>query len=80
MKAVSGTLMRSVEASAIQLGQVDSWSMMKRAGEALAREAMASTDITSKKEMGKLMAALKPQIAHRADGKTVSQLLMGLLS
>ena len=39
MKAVSGTLMRSIEASAIQLGQVDSWSMMKRAGEALAREA-----------------------------------------
>ena len=39
MKAVSGTLMRSIEASAIQLGQVDSWSLMKRAGEALAREA-----------------------------------------
>ena len=48
--------------------------------ESLAREAMASTGITSKKEMGKLMAALKPQIAHRADGKTVSQLLQKLLS
>ena len=44
MKAVSGTLMRSVEASAIQLGQVDSWSMMKRAGEALAREAAQFRD------------------------------------
>jgi uncharacterized protein YqeY len=30
--------------------------------------------------MGKLMTALKPQIAHRADGKTVSQILQGLLS
>ena len=39
MKAVSGTLMRSIEASAIQLGQVDSWPLMKRAGKALAREA-----------------------------------------
>lgn len=48
--------------------------------EALAREAMASTGITAKKEMGKLMAALKPRIAHRADGKTVSRLLQTLLS
>ncbi|MBR4255290.1 MAG: NAD(P)H-hydrate dehydratase [Lentisphaeria bacterium] len=39
MKAVSGTLMRSIEAAAIQSGLVDSWSLMKRAGEALAREA-----------------------------------------
>ena len=36
MKAVSGTLMRSIEASVIQLGQADSWSLMKRAGKALA--------------------------------------------
>ena len=48
--------------------------------EALVRSTMASTGISSKKEMGKLMAALKPQIAHRADGKTVSQLLQKLLS
>ena len=41
MKAVSGTLMRSIEAAAIQGGLVDSWSLMKRAGEALAREAEA---------------------------------------
>ena len=39
MKAVSGTLMRSVEAAAIQRGLVDSWTLMVRAGEALAREA-----------------------------------------
>ena len=44
MKAVSGTLMRSIEASAIQLGQVDSWSLMKRAGEALAGEAAQFCD------------------------------------
>ena len=44
MKAVSGTLMRSIEASAIQLGQVDSWPLMKRAGKALAREAAQFRD------------------------------------
>ena len=44
MKAVSGTLMRSIEASAIQLGQVDSWSLMKRAGEALAEVAVQFSD------------------------------------
>ncbi len=41
MKAVTGTLMRSVEASAIQQGLADSWKMMTRAGKALAREAIA---------------------------------------
>ena len=44
MKAVSGTLMRSIEAAAIQQGQVDSWAMMTCAGEALAREAAAFHD------------------------------------
>ena len=39
MKAVSGTHIRSMEAAAIQRGLVDSWSLMTRAGEALAREA-----------------------------------------
>ena len=46
----------------------------------LARQAIATVGASTKKEMGKLMAALKPQIAHRADGKTVSQILQGLLS
>jgi NAD(P)H-hydrate epimerase len=44
MKAISGTHMRSVEAAAIQQGQVDSWTMMTIAGEALAREAEAFRD------------------------------------
>ena len=44
MKAVSGTLMRSIEAAAIQQGLADSWAMMARAGEALAREAAAFHD------------------------------------
>ncbi|MBO7089380.1 MAG: NAD(P)H-hydrate epimerase, partial [Lentisphaeria bacterium] len=39
MKAVSGTHMRSIEAAAIQQGQVDSWAMMTIAGNALSREA-----------------------------------------
>ena len=41
MKAVSGTLMRSIEASAIQRDLADSWAMMSRAGKALARESAA---------------------------------------
>ena len=48
--------------------------------EALARDTIASTGLSTKKDMGKLMTALKPQIAHRADGKTVSQILQGLLA
>lgn len=48
--------------------------------EALVKSAMAATGISSKKEMGKLMAALKPQILHKADGKTVSQIVQSLLS
>ena len=44
MKAVPGTLMRSIEAAAIRRGLVDSWTMMNRAGEALAREAAAFHD------------------------------------
>lgn len=48
--------------------------------EALARDTIASTGLSTKKDMGKLMTALKPLVAHRADGKTVSQVLQGLLS
>ena len=48
--------------------------------EALVRSTMASTGISSKKEMGKLMAALRPLVAHKADGKTVSQIVQFLLS
>ena len=44
MKAVTGTLMRSIEASAFQQGLADSWTLMKRAGEALAVEAEAFRD------------------------------------
>ena len=44
MKAVSGMHMRSIEAAAIQQGLVDSWSLMTRAGEALAHEAEAFHD------------------------------------
>ena len=48
--------------------------------EALVRDTMAATGVSSKKEMGKLMAALKPQILHKADGKTVSRIVQSLLS
>ena len=44
MKAVSGTLMRSLEAAAIRQGLADSRSLMARAGQALADEAAAFHD------------------------------------
>jgi len=48
--------------------------------EALVRETIAAVGASSKKEMGKVMAALKPLVAHRADGKSVSQLVQSLLA
>jgi len=62
MKAVSGTLMRSVEASAIQRGLADSWAMMARAGEALAREAAAFC------ECGTFFAVLAGKGNNAGDG------------
>ncbi len=45
----------------------------------LVRAAVAQTGATSRKEMGKVMAALQPQIKGRADGKLVSQLVQAQL-
>jgi uncharacterized protein YqeY len=42
---------------------------------ALVQAAIAETGATSPKEMGKVMAALKPRIEGRADGKQVSTLV-----
>jgi len=47
---------------------------------AKAREAIASTGVSSVKDMGKVMAYLMPQVAGRADGKVVSQLVRQELS
>lgn len=46
----------------------------------LARQAIASTGASSKKEMGKVMGALRPLVQHKADGKLVSQIVQSLLS
>jgi uncharacterized protein YqeY len=45
----------------------------------LIKAAVAQTGATSRKEMGKVMAALQPQIKGRADGKLVSQLVQAHL-
>ena len=45
----------------------------------LINAAVAQTGATSRKEMGKVMAALQPQIKGRADGKLVSQLVQAQL-
>lgn len=45
----------------------------------LIKTAVAQTGAASRKEMGKVMAALQPQIKGRADGKLVSQLVQAQL-
>jgi uncharacterized protein YqeY len=45
----------------------------------LIRKAVAETGATSRKEMGKVMAALQPHVKGRADGKLVSQLVQSQL-
>jgi len=69
MKAVSGTLMRSVEAAAIQQGLVDSWTLMTRAGEALAREAARFHD------RGTFYAVLAGKGNNAGDGFVAAKLL-----
>lgn len=43
-------------------------------------EALAAAHATSLKDMGKVMACLMPEIAGRADGKAVSQMVKDALS
>lgn len=48
--------------------------------EALVRSCASATGATSKKDIGKLMGALMPQVKGKADGKLVNQLVMRFLS
>ena len=47
---------------------------------ALVRDAIAATGLSAKKDMGRLMAHLRPQFLHKADGKVVSQVVQSLLT
>ncbi len=47
--------------------------------EALARSVIAEVGATSPREMGKVMAAIMPRTAGRADGKRVNQVVRRLL-
>ena len=47
--------------------------------EALVKKCVAETGASGKKDMGKVMAALMPQVKGRADGKLVNQIVSGLL-
>jgi len=47
--------------------------------EAMVDEAIASTGAAGPKDMGKVMSALMPKVAGRADGKALSALVMGRL-
>lgn len=48
--------------------------------EELVRKAIAETGASGRKEMGKVMAVLMPQIKGRADGKLVNQVVQALLA
>ena len=47
--------------------------------EALVRRVIEETGAASKKDMGRVMGALQPQVRGRADGKAVNQLVQSLL-
>jgi uncharacterized protein YqeY len=47
---------------------------------AIVRETIAETDVSSAKEMGKLMGALMPKVKGLADGKLVNEVVRDLLS
>ncbi len=47
--------------------------------EVLVNEAVAATGATSKKEMGKVMAALMPKVKGKADGALVNRIVSGKL-
>ena len=47
--------------------------------EKLVQEAIAETQATSKKDIGKIMKVVMPKIAGRADGKAVNQMVARLL-
>lgn len=46
----------------------------------LAREVIAEIDATSMRDMGAVMSAIMPKVAGRADGRSVNQVVRGLLS
>lgn len=47
--------------------------------EALVRKAIADTGAAGKKDLGKVMQALMPQVKGRSDGKLVNQIVQSLL-
>ncbi|HEY8240900.1 MAG TPA: GatB/YqeY domain-containing protein, partial [Kiritimatiellia bacterium] len=47
--------------------------------EALVKKAIAESGAAGRKDMGKVMAALMPQVKGRADGKLVNQIVQGQL-
>ena len=47
---------------------------------ALARQVIADTGASTKKDMGKVMGALRPLVQRKAHGKLVSQIVQSLLS
>ena len=47
--------------------------------EALVKKCIAETGAAGRKDMGKVMAILMPQVKGRADGKLINQIVSGLL-
>jgi uncharacterized protein YqeY len=47
--------------------------------EAIVRQCIAESGVTTKKEMGKVMTLLMPKVKGRSDGKLVNQIVQSLL-
>ncbi|MEI6645062.1 MAG: GatB/YqeY domain-containing protein [bacterium] len=48
--------------------------------EVIVRQCIAESGVTTKKEMGKVMALLMPKVKGRSDGKLVNQVVQSLLT
>jgi len=72
-----------VEKEKIQLEVLETYlpqQLTEEELEQIVKETINELNVTSKKEMGKVMKAVLPKVKGRADGKTVNQIAQRLLN